>query len=281
MQFLPKALGLSTLLAAVAVSTVQPGGAAAVQAPHRAVYDLSLSRASQGSGVNGVDGRMVFEVTGSACEGYSRHVPVGQPLQLPRGQLAVLWTCNRRASRPGMQNASTIRRRNIIDNAAGGGKAHHGGARRGRSRGRRRDQAAATRQDRSSWPAGAMFPMQHQLNVIEAAMKGEDRFVADVFDGSEDVNTVQAIATIGSRIAPGTGKDKDDPQAKPLQTLRGLAGQHRLLIRLARMQRRPTSRSTSSCMRMASRAILCSTTATWLSQGKLAKLELLPADECK
>jgi hypothetical protein len=38
--------------------------------PHRAVYDIGLARTETGSGVTSADGRMVFEVTGSACEGY-------------------------------------------------------------------------------------------------------------------------------------------------------------------------------------------------------------------
>jgi hypothetical protein len=42
-----------------------------VIAPHRAVYDISLFRSDDGSGVSSASGRMVFEVTGSACLGYT------------------------------------------------------------------------------------------------------------------------------------------------------------------------------------------------------------------
>ena len=38
---------------------------------HRAVYDLVLARASERSGITGIDGRMVYELRGSACEGYA------------------------------------------------------------------------------------------------------------------------------------------------------------------------------------------------------------------
>jgi hypothetical protein len=40
-------------------------------APHRAIYDIKLVRTEDGSGVSSAAGRMVFELTGSACEGYS------------------------------------------------------------------------------------------------------------------------------------------------------------------------------------------------------------------
>ena len=39
--------------------------------PHRAVYDITLARTDEGSGVAAANGRMVFEITGSACEGYT------------------------------------------------------------------------------------------------------------------------------------------------------------------------------------------------------------------
>jgi hypothetical protein len=39
--------------------------------PHRAVYDIHLARTEEGSGVSSASGRMVFEVTGSACLGYT------------------------------------------------------------------------------------------------------------------------------------------------------------------------------------------------------------------
>ena len=38
---------------------------------HRAVYDLRLSEASESSGITGISGRMVYEIRGSACEGYT------------------------------------------------------------------------------------------------------------------------------------------------------------------------------------------------------------------
>lgn len=39
--------------------------------PHRAVYDIELARTESGSGVAEAKGRMVFELTGSVCAGYS------------------------------------------------------------------------------------------------------------------------------------------------------------------------------------------------------------------
>ncbi len=39
--------------------------------PHRAVYRIGLDHAKQASGITEADGRMVFEINGSACEGFT------------------------------------------------------------------------------------------------------------------------------------------------------------------------------------------------------------------
>ncbi len=55
------ALATSPVFAAGAVPLVQ----------HRAVYDLKLADASDRSGISAINGRMVYEIRGSACEGYT------------------------------------------------------------------------------------------------------------------------------------------------------------------------------------------------------------------
>ena len=52
-------------------SSSLPAFAAQLLAPHRAVYDLALDKASDRSGITGITGRMVYEFNGSACEGYT------------------------------------------------------------------------------------------------------------------------------------------------------------------------------------------------------------------
>src|SRR5262249_22762275 len=69
-QFLGIFAGGAVVLAALA-----PARAADIMmAPHRAVYDMSLATARGGSGVTAVSGRMVYELTGSACEGYTQNM---------------------------------------------------------------------------------------------------------------------------------------------------------------------------------------------------------------
>ena len=52
----------------------QAAGQGVVPAPHRAVYEMTLAEARGGAGVTQVTGRMVYELTGSACEGYTQNM---------------------------------------------------------------------------------------------------------------------------------------------------------------------------------------------------------------
>ncbi|WP_439272759.1 cell envelope integrity EipB family protein [Pseudochrobactrum sp. HB0163] len=60
--------GVSAVSVALSVTVARAGS---TLLPHRAVYDLTLERADEKSGINGVTGRMVYEFNGSACEGYT------------------------------------------------------------------------------------------------------------------------------------------------------------------------------------------------------------------
>ncbi|TIN06275.1 MAG: DUF1849 family protein, partial [Mesorhizobium sp.] len=54
-----------------AVFSMAPAFAVPALQAHRAVYDLTLDKASDRSGITGISGRMVYEFNGSPCEGYT------------------------------------------------------------------------------------------------------------------------------------------------------------------------------------------------------------------
>ena len=63
------ALGFLVPLAAYAAG---PGDPTALS-PHRAVYEITLDKARAGAGMSDLTGRMVYELTGSACEGFGAY----------------------------------------------------------------------------------------------------------------------------------------------------------------------------------------------------------------
>ena len=79
MSYLASQYGWRAGLATALVALTLTGRAAAAAedavtlAPHRAVYDLALSAARGGMGVVSVTGRLVYDLTGSSCEGYTQN----------------------------------------------------------------------------------------------------------------------------------------------------------------------------------------------------------------
>ena len=77
--------------AMLAGGLARPAGAFAAKepiklAPHRAVYEVTLDDARSASGITGIDGRMVFEFTGSECDGYTLNMRMVTQMTDSQGQ---------------------------------------------------------------------------------------------------------------------------------------------------------------------------------------------------
>src|SRR5436189_3153290 len=68
------AAGALALLATWQTAPARAAGEDIFMAPHRAIYEMSLATARGGTGVTAVSGRMVYELTGSVCEGYTQNM---------------------------------------------------------------------------------------------------------------------------------------------------------------------------------------------------------------
>ncbi|NJM31190.1 MAG: DUF1849 family protein, partial [Rhizobiales bacterium] len=63
----------------------------------------------------------------------------------------------------------------------------------------------------------ALFPMQHQVRLMDLAQGGESRDSSIVYDGSDGEKAYQVITFIGKRIDPGqNADDTGNAEAKPL-----------------------------------------------------------------
>src|SRR5262249_40517635 len=70
----PRLLAAGLLVCLALPRTTSAAGEEILLAPHRAIYDITLGHARGGSGVSSLRGRMVYELTGSACEGYTQNM---------------------------------------------------------------------------------------------------------------------------------------------------------------------------------------------------------------
>lgn len=196
----PSARGLCLLVVMAAMT--EPAAAAISIRPHRAVYDLSLVRSEQNSNISGADGRMVMEITGSACEGYSttfRRVMKLQPnegdVRLYDNQVAS-WESGDGLSLE-LSDKQYVNNKLESDTRVKASLNNQGGEGRG-----------TIEQPFSEFklPTGTLFPMAHQIHVMQMAEKAEGRDVSVLFDGGSGDKAFKVISFIGKRKEGEGGK---------------------------------------------------------------------------
>lgn len=190
---------------------------AATVIPHRAVYDLSLSRSGNGSGLSAAEGRIAFEIQGSVCEGWTVSFRMATRYQPESGEANLVDT-----QTTSYESADALDFRHQVKEIINGEvKDDH------RISVSRTAMAAAGegtvqgKEDKTfTVPAGAAFPMQHQLRLMALGEAGGGRDSSLVFDGSGEVKSYQAISFVGPARTPGSvAADQDNPEAASLKGL--------------------------------------------------------------
>jgi hypothetical protein len=187
-------------LAAAALSTTASFAQPASFAPHRAVYEISLAqggRADQGR-VEQARGRLVYEFTGSQCEGWSTNLRFVTELQIGGGRTHL---SDIRSTTHEAGDGSELRfvTRSMVNNMVR--DQADGVARRDGERVR----VELTRPERRSFdlPGTVAFPTQHLVQALAATRRGERLFSLDIYDGSEGGQKVYATTAILGRTLSG------------------------------------------------------------------------------
>ena len=198
--FLVALLALPLCGAALAQTASEP----VVFAPHRAVYDVALDRAAPGSGVSEMTGRMVYELTGSACEGYTQNMRFVTRMVNQEGvtQLNDLRTSSwEEANGRQLRFSSTQYRDDVVAEATKGDAARFPD-----------DSKVAVDLDKpekrkATLPGNIYFPIQHSMALIAAARAGRTSMSAELYDGSEKGDKVNPTnAVIGPKLKAGAVK---------------------------------------------------------------------------
>lgn len=174
-----------------------------VFAPHRAVYDLSLDGAKSGSGVAGVTGRIVYELSGNACEGYAQSMRfVTQTLN----QEGEMQTTDLRTSSWEEVPARKLRFSTSTYQNEMPAEQTQGMAKRAQPNGPATVELTRPNERKANLKGNIYFPIQHSMAIIQAARAGRTILAADLFDGSETGDKIYSTSTaIGRQIKPGTG----------------------------------------------------------------------------
>jgi hypothetical protein len=175
-----------------------------VLAPHRAVYDMSLANSRGGTGVSAITGRMVYELTGSACEGYTQTMRFVTRMVNQSGTVSLTdlrSTTWEEANGKRFRFDSTQLRDERATEVTAGDAARPG------SPGEVKVELTKPAKKNLSLSSRVYFPIQHSIALLEAAKAGKSAFRADLYDGSEKGEKVyDTVSMIGRRAAPGSNR---------------------------------------------------------------------------
>jgi len=200
----------SPVIRAVPIAPAE--GGSVVLIPHRAIYDLSLAQTRENSSIVAVRGRIVYDFSGNACDGYSLTFRQVSELDNTEGKVS---TSDMRSTTWEGADAKSFKftsenfvDQNLVDSVDG--RAERGAAKT----------AVDLRKPEPKMLAldpGVVFPTEHMVRAIEAARGGENILTFPVYDGSETGQKVfNTLTVIGQKIAPGE-REHDDAAAHELK----------------------------------------------------------------
>ena len=210
-------LGVACLTAMMAVPSapLRAAGAAPL-ASHRAVYDLKLRRNTGKRGLQAVRGRILYDFSGNACEGYVLEFRQVSELDSGEGRVAV---SDLRAStwedgtakdfRFNSQNFVNEKPQESVD-----GRAE-------RDDGKVAVKLAKPTAKTFELEQNVVFPTEHMRRIVEAAREGKTLLEFPIYDGSDTGERVyNTLTVIGQPIGPG--ESPPDDAAADVPALAGL-----------------------------------------------------------
>jgi len=203
------------MVAAHAVARAQGPAASVSLAPHVAIYDLKLTSSRGKRALESVRGRIVYDFSGSVCDGYALNFR--QVTELDSGEGKVALSDLRTATwEEGDGNSFRFQSQNFMDQqriSEVDGKA---------DRAKENVAIKLSKPEDKKFSAGkVVFPTEHMRLLIEAARAGKTLLEVAVYDGSEQGEKIyQSLSVIGRRIEPDR---RPEDAAADKDALAGLA----------------------------------------------------------
>lgn len=199
-------------LAATAVhrpAVAAPPADKVLLAPHRAVYDLKLFKSQGSRGIEAVRGRILYDFSGNACDGYELQFRQVSELDSDEGKSA-LSDLRSTTWEDGTAKTFRFNSQNLLNDKstdAVDGHAERNATTVAVNLSKPKDKNFTV-------PVNAVFPTEHMRRIIAAAREGNSILEFPVYDGSESGEKLYSTLTvIGKAIAPGT-KPPNDATAK-------------------------------------------------------------------
>lgn len=211
-------VGLAGMTTGASAQKVTPPTPPEVLAPHRAVYEITLADTRGGSGVTELSGRMVYELTGSACQGYTQSMRFVTRMTNQEGATSVT---DMRSSSWEDAVAKAFRFNSSQYKDTRLEETTDGDAARSTPNGEVKVVITKPAKKAMSLKGDTFFPIQHSRALLTAARNGAQFFIADLYDGSEKGEKVFSTASFIGR-AKEPGYNKTLPEAKNAAPLDGL-----------------------------------------------------------
>jgi EipB-like len=212
---------ISVLLAGLGFAALGGGAARAgndteVQlAPHRAIYDLRLVRNEKRS-LQAVRGRIVYDFSGSACDGYALRFRQVTELDSGEGKASVSdqrsTTWEDGAAKNFRFNSQNYLNEDMVETVDGRAERKADGV----------SVDLTKPQQKTADLGNVLFPAEHMRRVIAAARAGQTILELPIFDGSETGEKVYNTLTVIGRKLAADEKRPADPTASE-KALAGMA----------------------------------------------------------
>ena len=205
---------LPALAGAMVLAVVQPGIAAppadaVFLAPHRAIYDLKLQKSRGPRSIESVRGRILYDFSGSACEGYTLQFRQMSEMASSESK-SVISDLRATTWEDGTAKKFRFNSQNLLNEKPGEAVDGHAD----RSNDAVTVRLSKPQQKTLEVAAGAVFPTEHMRRIVEAARAGKSILEFPVYDGSENGQKLyNTLTIIGKPLAP-TDKPADDAAAK-------------------------------------------------------------------
>lgn len=200
---MPKFSSLA-LLAPLVLLTVSAEAAMPSISPHRAIYDLELDTTRKSTSSADIKGRLVFEATGTACEGFTVNTRFVTQVIGARGSLvndlrSATWEAGDGSSyRFITKNYLNKKLKDETDGSAS------------RDGDEINVELKVPEEGEFALSSTTLFPSQHVRKILAAAEAGENIVTADVYDGADTGRkTFSTTTVIGSRRSPGAASETD------------------------------------------------------------------------
>ena len=195
-----RALGFCAAVGSVAALPMLMGvpaaqAGAAVLVPHRAVYDLKLLRTPGKRQIESVRGRILYDFSGSPCEGYILQFRQVSELDSGEGKVALsdlrANTWEDADAKSFRFNSTNYLNEKPVESADGNANRDPQGV---------TVKLAKPEEKTLNLSSNIVFPTEHMRRIIEAAQAGKTILEFPVYDGSENGQKVfDTLTVIGRR----------------------------------------------------------------------------------